>query len=528
MTLRALSRLLDRAPRARRRPLRRGARAIAPVAAATIAALAACDSTTDPGGIAIAARAAITGVVALTDVGGAPSADNGGVIVSADGSSATTITDRDGRWRLDGLASGAYTLSFTKAGYGVMRAPGVRSGTALADTVRIGQIPPYAAVVDELQISTEFGDSAIVVRGHLTAPPPANATLTAVILLWSDRAEVTPSDPTSYALWSASFGNGASTDFVAVEPLAQVRAALSGTDDAYVTAYPSSAACSCYDDPVTKRRVFVSLGTGSAPSPVTLRPDTAVPPVVYPTGGTTLAGLAALDVAGDAHRDLITIARGDGSVRVLPGGPAGTFDTALTFPGGNDATRATAGDVNGDGIPDLLVVGHLANAFSVRLGAGGGRFGPPVTYPLRNHGNRFVVADLNGDGYADVVVAHDGSGVPVYVTAFLGSATGELHRVWELGTDYFTTMGIAAGDFDGDGKTDVAVAMNDNRAAVLVLRGLGTGAFAPPVALPPVPASPGVSDGTAALAVGDVNGDGRDDIVVACFSLYFFFLLILS
>jgi hypothetical protein len=54
---------------------------------------------------------------------------------------------------------------------------------------------------------------------------------------------------------------------------------------------------------------------------------------------------------------------------------------------------------------------------------------------------------------------------------------------------------------------------------VLVLRGLGTGAFAAPLILPPASSNPDASDGTTALAVGDVNGDGRDDIIVACFDL---------
>lgn len=242
------------------------------------------------------------------------------------------------------------------------------------------------------------------------------------------------------------------------------------------------------------------------------------PPVVYPSGGSTLVGLTALNLLGDSRRDLITVTRSDNSIRVLPGNADGTFGNAQVFTGGDDLTQATAGDVNGDGKPDLLAVGHLSNALYVRLGLGSGQFAPVVKYPLRNHGNRLVVADLNKDGYGDVVVSHDGSGAPIFVTAFLGSATGELHSVWELGTSYFTTEDIATGDFDGDGKTDVAIAMNDNRAAVMVLRGLGTGTFAAPVFLPPLSASPGISDGTTALAVGDVNHDGRDDIIVACFS----------
>jgi hypothetical protein len=264
--------------------------------------------------------------------------------------------------------------------------------------------------------------------------------------------------------------------------------------------------------------VLIGLGCdadriGPAPAPGQLNP------VVYLTGGTSLAKLAALDLVGDGRRDLITVARGDNTVRILPGLAAGTFGAPLSFTAGDDLAQATVGDVNGDGIPDLLATGHLSNAFYVRLGVGRGQFAPPVKYPLRNHGNRLVVADLNGDAYADVVVAHDGSGVPIYVTGFLGSATGEMRPVSELGTDFFTTEDIATGDFDGDGKTDVAIATSDNRAAVLVLRGLGTGAFAAPMILPPLSTSPGISDGTTGLAVGDVNGDGRDDIIVACFDL---------
>jgi FG-GAP-like repeat len=242
-------------------------------------------------------------------------------------------------------------------------------------------------------------------------------------------------------------------------------------------------------------------------------------PVVYLSGGTSLSSLAALDLVGDGHRDLITTTRGDGSIRVLPGDAVGGFGAALAFAAGDDPVQGGAGDVNGDGIPDLIVIGHLSNSLYLRLGQGNNQFAPPLRYPLRNHGNNFVVTDLNRDGLADVVVSHDGSGQSIYLTAFLGSATGELQPAWELGTTYFTTEGVAAGDFDGDGNTDVAVATGDPGASVLVFHGLGTGQLTAPGVLPPLPTMPGTSDGTSALAVGDLNHDGRDDIVTVDFEL---------
>jgi hypothetical protein len=240
--------------------------------------------------------------------------------------------------------------------------------------------------------------------------------------------------------------------------------------------------------------------------------------MVYTVGATDLVGLAAVNIVGDSGADLVMVARSDLSVRILPDSARG-FGAALAIPAENDARRVAVGDVNSDGVPDLLVVGH-DNSLNVRLGTGQGQFGPVTRYDLRNHANYLAVLDLNGDSYADVVVAHDGSGNPVFLTAFLGSATGALHQAWELGTSYFTSMGMATGDFDGDGRADVAVALGgDSRASALVFYGLGTGAFHDPLVLPTVSPDSGLSDGTAAIAAGDLDGDGRDDLVIACFSL---------
>ncbi|MGH7742016.1 MAG: FG-GAP repeat domain-containing protein [Candidatus Eiseniibacteriota bacterium] len=257
---------------------------------------------------------------------------------------------------------------------------------------------------------------------------------------------------------------------------------------------------------------------------LTLAAMTCTPVIVSASGiyhvgvAPPLVGLAAMDVVGDGRLDLMTVARSDLSIRILRGDPVVGFADALLIPSENDARRAASGDVNGDGIPDLLDVGH-DNSLNVRLGLGSDRFGPVARYSLRNHANYLAVVDLNHDAFADVVVAHDGSGNPVYVTAFLGSSSGDLQPTSEQGTSYGASMGIAAGDFDGDGNTDVAVALSDVRASALVFHGLGNGEFSAPIVIPTVSADPGVSDGTVAITAGDLDRDGRDDLVLACFGI---------
>ena len=238
------------------------------------------------------------------------------------------------------------------------------------------------------------------------------------------------------------------------------------------------------------------------------------PAVVYDAAGTTLTRLGAAQVIGDAGVDLLLVARGDHSARLLPGTQAGTLGAAIKIVIGSDTRDVTTADVNADGILDLVATGHFDNAMFVRLGIGANQFAAETAYPLRNHGHFVLRANLNGDAFDDVVAVHDGSGQPVFVTAFLGSPSGSLARAWEVGTTSYTAKGATRGDFDGDGLIDIAVAVADNRASALIFSGHGDGTFGPVTTIPSLSSDPQLSDGTASLATGDLDRDGRDDLVL--------------
>ena len=178
----------------------------------------------------------------------------------------------------------------------------------------------------------------------------------------------------------------------------------------------------------------------------------------------------------------------------------------------------TAGDVSGDGKPDLVAAG--GSTLAVLKGLGGGAFAAPQTYALPStiRGNlvNLAVADFNGDGRADVVVimgAQIASSGGAYV--YIANADGTLKAPVQI--DNSTNLrALAVGDINGDGRVDIAVASLDPQfysspnvlRGVRVFRGNADGSFSAPLTL-----TPGTN--YVALGIGDVNKDGKNDLVVA-------------
>jgi hypothetical protein len=230
------------------------------------------------------------------------------------------------------------------------------------------------------------------------------------------------------------------------------------------------------------QEVFVYLGIGDG---------TFADPVYYLGNPGALA-----DVNGDGKLDLVL--GGQQGVSVLLGQGDGTFATEVDSPGSVGMGVDAVGDFNGDGKLDL--VGSLSGWVGVLLGSGDGSFGPSTSsLPTAGSATSVALVDLDRDGRLDIVT----SGGTGPVSTFLGKGDGTFAA--RADTAAGTGLGsLALGDLDGDGRLDIAGATG---TTVSVLLGTSGGGFGPAASYETT------AELVSALALGDVNGDGKLDIV---------------
>jgi hypothetical protein len=123
----------------------------------------------------------------------------------------------------------------------------------------------------------------------------------------------------------------------------------------------------------------------------------------------------------------------------------------------------------------------------------------PVNYPADSYPQAVVTGDFNGDGKLDLATAGNNGSVSV----LLGNGDGTFQNAMTSPAGY-GTLSLAVGDFNKDGKLDVATA---NYSNVQVLLGNGDGTFQAPTDID-------VSSSPTSVAVGDFNGDGKLDLGV--------------
>ena len=232
-------------------------------------------------------------------------------------------------------------------------------------------------------------------------------------------------------------------------------------------------------------------------------------------GGNTPFSIASGDFDLDGNPDLAIAdaVTGPDNLTILLGNVRGRFNPAPGSPAaaGSVPRSVTVGDFNLDGRPDLAVANTGSNNVTILLGDGTGRFplNPSLVFAVGTSPFSIVTGDFNRDGKPDLATANENSN---NVSILLGNGTGRFDP--PSGSRSPIKVGISPrslviGDFNQDGNPDLAVANSFNNN-VTILLSLGDGgfiqAFGSPIATGNDPLS---------LTAGDFNKDGRLDLAVA-------------
>jgi large repetitive protein len=208
---------------------------------------------------------------------------------------------------------------------------------------------------------------------------------------------------------------------------------------------------------------------------------------------------------GNGHLDLATANTNSDNISVLLGNGNGTFEPAVGYGAGTAPVDIAAGDFNGDGRLDLAAGNAYSNDISVLLGKGNGTFEGSTANVAGNEALAVATGDFTGNGNLGLAVLDVGSNS---VTILPGNGDGTFQQPLTVslpqGADNPTS--IVAADFNGDGRTDLAIT-DPQTNQVFILLGNGDGTFE---SLPPI----SVPGGPYALAVGDFTGSGEVDLAV--------------
>jgi hypothetical protein len=229
------------------------------------------------------------------------------------------------------------------------------------------------------------------------------------------------------------------------------------------------------------------------------------------------------DFNGDGKSDMAVANYTSNTVSVFlnttaPGATTPTFSAKTDFTTGTYPNSVSIGDFNGDGKNDMAVANHYSKTVSVFLnttppGAATPSFSAKTDFTTGGMTFSVSIGDFNGDGKNDMAVTNSGSDT---VSVFLNTtAPGAATPSFSARTDFTTgsyPFSVSIGDFNGDGKIDIAVANEGARTVSVFLNTTAPGATAPSFS-----DKTDFATGTRpySVSIGDFNGDGKIDMAVA-------------
>jgi hypothetical protein len=262
---------------------------------------------------------------------------------------------------------------------------------------------------------------------------------------------------------------------------------------------------------------FANVILGSKSSPGTF--DSGVQ---YATTGTDPSGIAVTDLTGSGQLDVIVSNSSSGSISVfMHGATAGAFLPAVNIVTGGQPNQVVAGDLTGSGANrDLALADNSPSGNAIILvhdAANPGQFLAPVMLPTNNFTPSVAIGSLGNGKVAVIAATYDINGnngaVYVFVETSTAPVTFAAAVTFPAGAQ---PQAVRIADVNGDGLPDLVVANygpgSDGTGmagvSVLLQNGANPGTFLAPVSY----ATP---FGAVDVAVGDLNGDGRPDLVVA-------------
>ena len=222
--------------------------------------------------------------------------------------------------------------------------------------------------------------------------------------------------------------------------------------------------------------------------------------------GVNPSAVALTDVTGDGRVDLIAANSTSNTISVLTNNGTGVFSAPASYATGMKPVAIASGDFNGDGKTDLAIANFGSGNISVLLNKGNVGFAAAVSYGAGANPNSIAAADLDGDGKVDLAVANNCCNVSVLLNSGNGTFASAVNY-----SDGAGPVGVALGDVNADGLVDMVVANGSSSGSVSVFLNKGKGVFAPAVDFPANP-------NEISVALGDLDGDGRPDVIVTSYN----------